>query len=192
VIQPPNLTKMNQPRDPEDSTYGPTVYGPTLWRNALAEAERHDSMPHLYPRHSARPLRPPGAGGAGGVTDRPDAAALAPAWRERAASIRRYAPEVANAWEDAATELETTLRDIGADLLSLQAAARESGYSPDHLGRLIRRGKLTNHGREHAPKVRRAELPRKPVTARRLAPGPKGPNMEALTRDAIASTRRSA
>jgi hypothetical protein len=80
---------MNQPRDPEDSTYGPTVYGPTLWRNALAEAERHDSMPHLYPRHSARPLRPPGAGGAGGVTDRPDAAALAPAWRERAASIRR-------------------------------------------------------------------------------------------------------
>jgi hypothetical protein len=117
-------------------------------------------------------------------------AALVLTWRDRAASLRRHAPEVANAWEDAASELEASLRHTGADLLSLQAAARESGYSSDHLGRLIRTGRLTNHGREHAPKVRRGELPRKPVKVCRLASGPKGPSMEALTREAIASTRR--
>ena len=123
------------------------------------------------------------------MTNRPDAEALVAAWRGRAASLRRYAPEVANAYEDAAGELEASLRETGADLLSLQAAARECGYSSDHLGRLIRAGKLTNHGREHAPKEQRGELPSKPVTVRRLASGPKGPNMEEITRSAIASTR---
>jgi len=112
------------------------------------------------------------------------------AWRDRAASLRRYAPEVANAYDDAAGELETALRAQGSDVLTLQAAARECGYSADHLGRLVRGGKLTNHGRDHAPKVRRADLPRKPAKVVRLAVGPKGPNMEAITREAIASTRR--
>jgi hypothetical protein len=110
----------------------------------------------------------------------------------RAAQLRRYAPEVANAYEDAAAELEKSLQVTGADLLTLQAAARESGYSADHLGRLIRSGRLTNHGREHAPKVKRCELPRKPAKVRPIASGTKGPNMEALTREAIASTRRTA
>jgi hypothetical protein len=113
-------------------------------------------------------------------------------WRERAASLRRYTPEVANAYEDAAGELEAVVRRGGADLLTLEAAARECGYSEDHLGRLVNRGQLTNHGRRGAPKVRRDELPRKAGKVHRLAPGPKGPNMEALTREAIASTRRTA
>jgi hypothetical protein len=115
---------------------------------------------------------------------------LVAAWRDKAASLRRYAPGVANAWDDAAGELEASLRSTGADLLTLEAAARECGYSADHLGRLVKRGKLTNHGREHAPKVRRVDLPRKPSKVVRLAVGPKGPNMEAITREAIASTRR--
>jgi hypothetical protein len=117
---------------------------------------------------------------------------LVAVWRERAAALRRYAPPVATAYEDAAAELEKALQATGADLLTLQAAARETGYSADHLGRLIRTGRLANHGRERAPKVRRCELPNKTGAARRLAPGPKGPNMEALTREAIASTRRTA
>jgi hypothetical protein len=115
---------------------------------------------------------------------------LAAAWRDRAASLRRYAPEAANAFEDAAGELEAILRDTGAELLTLEAAARECGYSADHLGRLVKAGRLANLGRSGAPKVQRGELPRKPVKACRLASGPKGPNMEALTREAIASTRR--
>jgi hypothetical protein len=128
------------------------------------------------------------------VTDR-DGVSMAPAelvaaWHNRAAALRRYAPEVANAWEDAAGELEVTLRATGAELLTLEAAARECGYSADHLGRLVKAGRLANLGKPGAPKVRRGELPRKPVKVCRLALGPKGPNMEALTRDAIASTRR--
>jgi hypothetical protein len=97
---------------------------------------------------------------------------------------------VANAWEDAASELQAHLRDTGMELLTLQAAARETGYSADHLGRLIRAGKLENHGREHAPKVRRGDLPRKAAKEVRLALQPVGAHMEALTRQAIASTRR--
>ena len=122
--------------------------------------------------------------------DRPNPETLVAAWRDRAAALRRYAPEVANAWEDAATELEGRLRDTGADLLTLQAAARECGYSADHLGRLVKAGKLDDHGREHAPKVRRGDLPRKAVKRVRLALQPGGAHMEALTREAIASTRR--
>ena len=52
--------------------------------------------------------------------------ALVAAWRDKAASLRRYAPEVANTLDDVAGELEVSLRDTGADLLTLQAAARET------------------------------------------------------------------
>jgi hypothetical protein len=126
------------------------------------------------------------------LSGRPDAEALVTAWRNRAAALRRYAPEVANALEDVAGELEASLRDHGAELLTLEAASRECEYSADHLGRLVKRGRLANHGRQKAPKVRRDELPRKAGKVHRLAPGTKGPNMEALTREAIASTRRTA
>ena len=46
--------------------------------------------------------------------------------------------------------------------LNLQQAARESGYSADHLGRLVRSGEIANAGRENAPKVLRKHLPRRP------------------------------
>jgi hypothetical protein len=36
-----------------------------------------------------------------------------------------------------------------------------SGYSEDHLGKMVRQKKLTNYGRKHSPKVRLAELPKK-------------------------------
>jgi hypothetical protein len=123
------------------------------------------------------------------LTSRPDAEALVAAWRDRAASLRRYAPEAANAYEDAAGELEGVLRSTGAELLTLEAAARECGYSADYLGRLVKRGQLANHGRRGAPKVRRGDLPWKPGKLARI---PGATNMEALTREAIASTRRTA
>ena len=47
------------------------------------------------------------------------------------------------------------------DFLTLTEAASESGYSPDHLGRLVRGGVIRNAGRTNAPKIRRADLPRK-------------------------------
>jgi hypothetical protein len=125
-----------------------------------------------------------------GSPERPGPETLVATWRDRAASLQRYAPEVSNALEDAASELEACLRDTGADLLTLQAAARETGHSADHIGRLVRTGKLENHGRKHSPKVRRGDLPRKAARRARLALQPGGAHMEALTREAIASTRR--
>lgn len=46
-------------------------------------------------------------------------------------------------------------------LLTLTAAARQSGFSSDHLGRLVARGDVPNHGRKHAPRLRLSECPRK-------------------------------
>ena len=60
-----------------------------------------------------------------------------------------------------ADELEGVSRDAGDELVSLQQAADESGYSAEHLGRLIRDGKLQNRGRKGSPLLRRGDLPRK-------------------------------
>src|SRR5581483_11980447 len=85
-------------------------------------------------------------------------------WRERAGALRTWGGSegAARAWETAAAELEAALRAARDELLTLEAAATESGYSADHLGRLLRAGKLPNAGRPHAPRIRRGDLPRKP------------------------------
>jgi hypothetical protein len=90
-------------------------------------------------------------------------------WRERAEGLAPYTPAVAVAFGKAADELVAALADSEDALLSLEAAARECGYSADHLGRLVKSGQLANHGRKHAPKVRRGDLPRKPPALQMLA-----------------------
>ncbi len=46
-------------------------------------------------------------------------------------------------------------------------------YSADHLGRLVREGKLPNAGREGAPRIRLQDLPRKANgAASKVAVGP--------------------
>ncbi|SRR6266576_464747 len=84
------------------------------------------------------------------------------AWRKQAGVLREFAPYAAAAFDRAADELETALRIAGDDVLRLKDAAKESGYSEDHLRRLIREGVLPNVGRRHAPRVLRSALPRKP------------------------------
>ena len=63
-------------------------------------------------------------------------------------------------------EIDAALARDSEDLLPLGPAAKESGYSASHLGRLIREGRLPNLGKPHAPRVRRADLPRKPAALR--------------------------
>jgi hypothetical protein len=89
---------------------------------------------------------------------------LAKDWRSRAGKLRDWAAaeEVAHAWEAAARELEAVLAAEEQELLNLQQASQHSGYSPDHLGRLIREGKILNSGRVNAPRIRVGDLPRKP------------------------------
>ena len=93
-------------------------------------------------------------------------------WQHRAEDLRPYAPAAAAAFEHAAAELESALRAADADLLTLKEAAQESGYSADHLGRLIRDGVVPNAGRRHAPRIRRADLPRKAATLAATANAP--------------------
>lgn len=84
-------------------------------------------------------------------------------WRAEVALLRRRgATEVAAALESCADDLEAALRDEAGAVVSLAEAARISGYSADHLGRMIRASQLVNLGTRGRPLVRVADLPRKP------------------------------
>lgn len=86
---------------------------------------------------------------------------LAECWRRRAAVLEPYAPASARAFEECAQELERALAGHADQVLTLAEASAFSGYSVDHLARLIRQGKLRNWGRPRAPRLRRGDLPRK-------------------------------
>ena len=95
-------------------------------------------------------------------------------WRKRAKALRRYGGETpATAIERCADDLETTIRERDETTLSLVEAARESGYSRDHLGRLVRDGKIPNAGRPNAPRIARRHLPRKAPAQEPLAEEPR-------------------
>ena len=95
-------------------------------------------------------------------TSRASAESLPGAWRKRAKALRRYGGDTpAVALDRCADDLEATLRERDETTLSLVEAAMESGYSADHLGRLVRDGKIPNAGRPGAPRIARAHLPRK-------------------------------
>ena len=59
-------------------------------------------------------------------------------------------------------ELEEYARRRGEEKLTLDKAAEESGYTADHLSRLVRDGTVPNAGEPGSPRIRRADLPRKP------------------------------
>ena len=84
-------------------------------------------------------------------------------WRALAAQQRRFGAEPqARILEHCADELWRTLQHDQDEPLSLREAAEESGYSADHLARLIREGKVHNAGRKARPRIRRRELPVRP------------------------------
>ena len=96
------------------------------------------------------------------MKDRPTVEALPADWRRQAKSLRRYGGETpATAIERCAADLEATLIERDETTFSLVEASRESGYSADHLGRLVRDGKIPNAGRPGAPRVALKDLPRK-------------------------------
>src|SRR5690606_4895002 len=99
---------------------------------------------------------------------------LSAEWRALAEQQRRLGAEPqARTLEYCADALWSLLRANDDELLSLQQAADESGYTPDHLGRLIREGKVPNAGRKARPMIRRSDLPAKP--ARKPTTGTAGP-----------------
>ncbi len=71
--------------------------------------------------------------------------------------------------EEAADELEAGLRHAADEILTLEEAAKASGYSPDDLRHLVAQGELPNAGRTGAPRVHRGDLAAK--RSRRAASG---------------------
>ena len=93
-------------------------------------------------------------------------------WREMAKNQRLLGAEAqAKTLEWCANQLDECLNNAQDTLLNLKEASRVSGYSSTHLGRLVKDGKIPNHGRAGAPRVRQADLPRKALRR-------EGPNLE--------------
>lgn len=89
-------------------------------------------------------------------------ASLSSQWRERAGTLRAHAAEgAALAYEVAADQLDAALRTQSDELLTLEEASAESGFTADHLGREVRSARIPNAGRRGAPRIRRSDLPRK-------------------------------
>ena len=83
-------------------------------------------------------------------------------WRTQAKTLRQYGGNTpAVALESCAAQLEAALRQRDEATLTLTDAARETGYSTGHLGRLVRDGKIPNAGRPGAPRIALKHLPRK-------------------------------
>lgn len=94
-------------------------------------------------------------------------------WQARRESFQRYGAAVdgARLLDECLVELRSMLDEEDSDLLTLEEAAAWSGYSADHVGRLLREGKLANLGRKHRPRVRRGDLPTKPHALRSARDG---------------------
>lgn len=92
-------------------------------------------------------------------------------WQKKRGELAGYKAQV-----DGAALVGEMLADLdaladGEAAVSLPVARAETGYSTDHLSRLIKDGKLTNYGRKHAPRVRLSECPRKRSATGNLAGG---------------------
>ena len=91
-----------------------------------------------------------------------DVASLADQWEADAKKLREYDQEsVAKVAELHAYQLREALRTAGDEPLTLAEAAAESGYSRRRLRERIAEGSVPNAGRKGAPRIRRADLPRK-------------------------------
>jgi len=93
-------------------------------------------------------------------------------WAGEASAMRNRGALVNGAalLEEVLHDFDAATSDYQAQPLTLGNAARESGYSADYLGRLVREGRIPNAGRPNAPKIRRSDLPRKAINLRRRDP----------------------
>ena len=83
-------------------------------------------------------------------------------WRTLAEQMRSLgAVAQATTLEHCADDLEEAWRIWQTEPLTLDEAAEESGYSYSSLEKRVRSGRIPNIGEPGAPRVRRADLPRK-------------------------------
>lgn len=90
--------------------------------------------------------------------------ALVSAWLAEAESLRNWGGGgLAEVLERASSQLEQLIDELGHQQLTLKEASELSGYSTDHLSRLVRDGRIPNAGKHGAPRIKCVDLPRKPV-----------------------------
>ena len=82
-------------------------------------------------------------------------------WRARAAELERFAPAAAQAFNDAAGQLDDALQG-GEESVTLKEASLLGGYSVDALQHMVAAGRIENAGRKGKPRIRSAQVPTKP------------------------------
>jgi hypothetical protein len=88
---------------------------------------------------------------------------LAQKWRQEAdQNLRRGLKDAAAMARSFAEELDAYEVAHADELLTLDEAAKESGYHKDSLSRMMSEEKIPNAGTKGAPRVRRRDLPKKP------------------------------
>ena len=86
-------------------------------------------------------------------------------WRAEAEVLRRRGAEsLATSLESCATELKEWAQRHQLELLTLEQASTESGYSYSALQHAVAEKRIENAGTPHRPRIRRADLPRKVQT----------------------------
>lgn len=85
-------------------------------------------------------------------------------WNERRDELGKLGALVPGSvlYDMVLVDLTNVIEGLESELLTLTQAAHESGYTREHLSRLVRDGKIPNVGRPNAPRIRRSSLPRKP------------------------------
>jgi hypothetical protein len=94
-------------------------------------------------------------------------------WAAEAEGMQRRGVFVSGAGllTEVLTDFQAVIAAESQALLTLPEASLRSGYSVEHLGRLVREGTVPNAGRKGAPRVKLADLPRKPAAL--VAKGPR-------------------
>ncbi len=104
-------------------------------------------------------------------------------WRTRLDELQRLDATVngAKLCGEVLADFEAVATAEDEALLILPEAASRSGYSAEHLGRMIREGRIPNAGRKGAPRIRTADLPRKPPALVPAGPRAYDPGADART-----------
>jgi hypothetical protein len=98
---------------------------------------------------------------------------LAAQWRTEAEMARSIGADAqAKTLEKCAADLDAHEREEQLRVVTLREAETISGLSYSALEKGVRSGRIPNAGRKHSPRVRVADLPRRPVPKLRAEPGP--------------------
>ena len=115
-------------------------------------------------------------------TERLDA--LVDEWRSRSGEFRRMGlSQPADQMDAMAADLEAEIAAWLEEVLTLEQAATESGYSYKHLQELVADDTIPNAGKPGAPRILRCDLPVKPGGGR-----PVRMSLENFATDARASS----